>query len=222
MFRKRSLAVLIIAVVLMLAPTMFAGVAVGEGGADSSGRSLSADASFVAVAPSAPAAAGESLPLVPDGGFENGPPPASLWTETTSTTCEWILDPTAVWGIPAPTGVYAFWAGGYCGVPNTDLVSQSVAVPSGTRVIAALQTVFYRPDMDDPTAPDYFLIRANSTIVGGRPMIQANDTYPAVAPFYANLSSFAGTTVNLQIIGFSSGDLTGNVLVDQVGLFVLP
>jgi hypothetical protein len=222
MFRKRSLAVLIIAVVLMLAPTMFAGVAVGEGGADSSGRSLSADASFVAVAPSAPAAAGESLPLVPDGGFENGPPPASLWTETTSTTCEWILDPTGVWGIPAPSGIYAFWAGGYCGVPNTDLVSQSVAVPAGNRVIAAMQTVFYRPDVDDPEAPDYFLIRANSTIVGGRPMIQANDTYPNVAPFYANLSSFAGQTVNLQIIGFSSGNLTGNVLVDQVGLFVLP
>jgi hypothetical protein len=161
------------------------------------------------------------MPLVPDGGFENGPPPSSLWTEQTNTTCEWILDPTPVWGIPAHTGTFAFWAGGYCGTPNTDVVMQSITVPTGNRVILAFQANFYRPDMDDPAA-DYFLVRVGSTFVQGKPMIQANDTYPNWIPMYANLTPFAGQTVNLMFIGFSQGDLTGNVLVDQVATAVLP
>jgi hypothetical protein len=102
------------------------------------------------------------------------------------------------------------------------MFSQQVTVPAGERVILALQTNFYRPDLDDPTAPDFFLVRANNTIIGGRPLVQASDTYPNWAPFYANLSSFAGQTINLQLIAFSQGDLTGNVLMDQVGVFVLP
>jgi hypothetical protein len=222
MFRKRSLLILAVAAILMLAPTFFSGVAVGQGGVDAAGRSLSADASFVPSAPAGVTAAEELLPLVPDGSFENGPPPNSLWTETTNTTCEWILDPTPVWGIPAFNGVYAFWAGGYCCTPNTDTVSQTITVPGGgSATLIAFKANFYRPDVDDAD-PDYFLVRLGNRFIYGKPMIQANDTYPNWVTAFGNATAFAGQTLPLLIIGYSTGSLTGNVLVDQVSTVVIP
>ena len=71
-----------------------------------------------------------------DGSFENGAPPASAWTEVYNplacSLTSRILDPSGYWGIPARTGTYAWWGGGYCGAdpnPPPFYVEQSVTVP---------------------------------------------------------------------------------------------
>ena len=88
--------------------------------------------------------------LINDGSFENGPPPASAWTEVTSVSCEWIGDWSAAWGVPAHDGSIDFWAGGYCGgVPATSSVSQAgIAVPATDNDLHFWYNA-YRPDPDD-------------------------------------------------------------------------
>src|SRR5438093_62818 len=74
-----------------------------------------------------------TFPGVTDGSFENGPPPASAWSETTNTTCgTGIGDWSALFGEPAPDGVSSFWAGGFCpagSLATNNTVSQTVLVP---------------------------------------------------------------------------------------------
>ena len=70
---------------------------------------------------------GDRTGLINDGSFEFGECDAgSAWTCYTSTTCSWILDPTAVWGYPAYDGVLCAWLGGYCGDPNENSFCQSI------------------------------------------------------------------------------------------------
>lgn len=65
--------------------------------------------------------------LVNDGSFEFGECDAgSAWTCTSSTTCFWIIDPTAVWGYPAYDGVFCAWLGGFCGEPNSNSFCQTI------------------------------------------------------------------------------------------------
>ena len=200
----------------------FAGTAYANSGPDGGGRSLSASG---AAAPrptgySRGPARGTALVPVPDGGFENGPPPGSLWTEKTSTTCEWILDPTPVWGIPARSGTYAFWAGGYCGPPNSDLVKQNVLVPAGETMLN-FYAVYYRVDSDDPPLADYFFVKVKpdgGTVrrVFTKEMSQANNTFPNFVLEQVDLSAYAGQNITLIFGGLASGDLSGNVLVDDI------
>ena len=159
-----------------------------------------------------------SLPpgdLINDGSFENGPPPASAWTEWSSTGCEWIQDPSGVWGIPAYHGTYAFWAGGYCGDPNSNHVEQTIDIPAGATNLG-FWTVFYRVDDDDPPNNDVFTVSINGTPIFTRDMAQANNTYPNWAEQVVDISAYAGQTVALRFEGSSTGSLTGNVLVDYI------
>jgi len=158
---------------------------------------------------------------VNDGSFENGPPPASAWTEWTSTGCEWIGDMSGIWGIPAHEGVNVFWAGGYCDSMNSDYVEQSITLPASSLLKLKFWTVFYRPDADDAT-PDTFYVNVNGAQVFAKGMIQANDTYPNWVQEEVDLTAYQGQTVTLRIGADSQGSSTGNVLLDDLSLSVCP
>ncbi|MBI4770290.1 MAG: hypothetical protein HY784_07755, partial [Chloroflexi bacterium] len=156
------------------------------------------------------------LDLVPDGGFENGPPPNSNWTELKTTSCEWISDPSGAWGIPAHSGTYAFWAGGYCSTPNSDIVFQQVTVPTDDPTLFFFAN-YYRVDADDPPARDFFYVIVNTTRVKTVEMSQANNSYPNWMLEQIDLSAYAGQTIKLRFLGWSRGQYTGNVLLDDIG-----
>jgi hypothetical protein len=149
---------------------------------------------------------------VNDGSFENGPPPASAWTETTNNLCEWIGDWAAIWGAAAYDGVYDYWGGGYCsGVPSTDSVEQTITVPAGGQL--TFWYLAYRPDSDDEEL-DTAYISVDGTEVWTLDLIQANNTYPNWVQQSVDLSAYAGQTVNLKLGASSYGDLTGNIRFD--------
>ncbi len=171
--------------------------------------------------------------LVNDPDFENGPPPTSGWDEWITPSVrlagctEWIVDPLSAWGIPAHSGAYAFWAGGYCfdGVQswtNTNRISQSVAIPAGCNAELTFFANHYRPDMDDPPAQDWFYVEVSTDEVFWnrffqKELAQANDSYPywvEEGPF--DLSAYDGQVVYLRFGGESDGQYTGNTLVDDV------
>jgi hypothetical protein len=158
--------------------------------------------------------------LVNDGGFENGPPPGSAWTEGTTTVCEWITDPTSVFGIPAYEGTYVFWAGGYCplGVANIDSVSQMVSLPAGT----SLLSFWIYADRGDPDDDDLDVayVAINGTYVWQRLISTANNTGVWVNQ-NVDVSSYAGQTVELRLGGRGVG-LTGNVLFDAIETLLGP
>ncbi len=65
--------------------------------------------------------------LVNDGSFEDGNcAGGSAWTCTSSTGCEWIVDPLGAWGYPAYDGVNTAWLGGFCGDPNENSFCQDI------------------------------------------------------------------------------------------------
>ena len=155
------------------------------------------------------------LMLVNDGSFENGPPPASAWTEWSSTSSEWIGDWSAVWGVPAFDGVLDYWAGGYySGVPTTSYVRQDLAVPVSDSTLS-FWYLAYRPDVDD-VDPDYAYVSVNGSIVWQLDMLQANNTYPDFANATVDLTAWAGQTVTLEFGGVSTGTNTGNVRFDYI------
>lgn len=183
--------------------------------------SLSSTPGFVAPGGDAVASAVPASPAgsfgIADHSFENGPPPASAWTEVTSPGgCEWIVDPAAAWGMPALDGVYAAWLGGYCNPhgPATTGITQSVTVPASAQGLA-FWMLSYRPELDDAD-PDEFNVRINGTVVYTLAMVQANDTYPTWVEQTIDVSAYAGQAISLQFEGVSRGDGTGNVLVDNV------
>lgn len=209
---------MVVALLGLVAFGSIAGTAMADSAPGARGASLSATG---AAAPS-PGGSSSTLPPahvhpVQDGGFENGPPPASEWKEQANTPCEWIIDPSGAWGIPAHSGTYAFWAGGYCGgTPNSDSVSQRVRVVASHPVLQ-FYAVYFRPDMDDGPDNDRFYVQVNGTTVFSEAMIQANDTYPDWVLETIDLSAYAGQMVQIRIGARSRGGLTGNVLVDDVG-----
>lgn len=206
---------LVVPLLGLVASGSLAGAAVADSAHAARGSlSVSGAAASSRVGSSGPAWSPNHLVLAPDGGFENGPPPASLWTEMKSTTCEWVLDPTPIFGIPAHRGTYAFWAGGYCGTPNSDSVSQELLIRA-THPILRLYANYYRVDADDAQA-DTFYVRVGTTIVFSKPMNLASNTFPNWMLETVDLSAYAGQTVRITIGARSQGNLTGNVLVDDV------
>jgi hypothetical protein len=166
---------------------------------------------------------------VPDGSFEYGPPPDSLWTEVTNTACEWIGDWTDAWeGVGAYDGKYDFWAGGYCGgVPATSSVEQDIVVPTDDTTLT-FWYISYRPDDDDPTPEDYAYVQVdtaaqvNGVEVWHLDFIQANDTYPNWVQAAIDLSAWAGQTIHIKFGAVSLGDLTGNIRFDFIGAPTYP
>lgn len=153
--------------------------------------------------------------LINDGNFENGPPPASAWTETSSTSCGWIGDWSSNWGVAAYDGVYDFWAGGYCDYSvNTNSAEQVIPVPA-THTTLSFWYLSYRPDSDD-AAPDHAYVQVNGNTVWTRNLTQANDTYPNWVNATVNLGAYAGQNVTLKLGAVSTGDATGNIRFDYV------
>ncbi len=66
--------------------------------------------------------------LIEDGSFEEGNCAyGSWWTCTSNTDCEWIVDPSPIWGYPAYDGYNAAWLGGFCNdQPNSNSFCQDV------------------------------------------------------------------------------------------------
>jgi hypothetical protein len=207
---------LVIPLLGLVASGSLAGAAVADSAHAARGSlSVTGAAAPSRVGSSGPAWSPNHLVLAPDGGFENGPPPASLWTETTNSSCEWILDPTSIFGIPAHRGTYAFWAGGYCGgVPTSTSVSQQILIRASHPTLRLFAN-YYRVDADDAQV-DTFYVRVGTTIVFSKPMNLANNTFPNWVLETVDLSAYGGQTVRLTIGARSQGNLTGNVLVDDV------
>lgn len=153
--------------------------------------------------------------LVPDGDFEYGPQ-AGVWTESAGTPCEWVLNPTSIWGVGPWSGFYTWWAGGYCGgVPNNNSVHQVLTVAPGTTSVD-FYAVLYRPSADDFDG-DRLQVQLGFKVLGTVAFVPGNDTYPSWVLLSFPVSPAAGgATVALKVKGHSLGSLTGNSLVDYV------
>lgn len=167
--------------------------------------------------------------LLPDGSFEQGPPPASGWIETADQPCERIGDHSSFWYVSSYDGSQDFWAAGYCmdqgtgvNIPMSNSVSQSVVVPADS----AMLSFFYialRLDADDvPADGDRAYVAVNGTELWTLPLTSENNTYPGWAgPVYVDLAAHAGQTVTLSLGGVTVGDVTGHLRFDMVS-FVDP
>lgn len=199
----------IAAVALLVAGSAFAAV-------DVSKPSLTANGGALPPAVSHPVVHAVSG-LVADGDFEFGPQ-GGQWSESAGTPCEWVLNPTSVWGIGPNSGFYSFWAGGFCGgVPNNNSVHQVVTVPVGTTSID-MYNVFYRPSAADFDG-DQFEVRLGFKLVATVAFDAVNDTYPNwVLSSFPVPAAAGGATAALKVKGHSFGTITGNALVDDVSL----
>lgn len=158
---------------------------------------------------------------IQDFSFEQGPPPASAWTETTNNSCQWIGNFSSSWGITTSHhGVNSYWAAGYCNNSvSTDSVAQTVTVPpAASNPVLTFWLLSYRPSADDPTPDDLFYFKVNNVTRYSRYMTQANNTYPYWQQVSINMSGYGGQTVQLKFGADSYGSLTGNVLVDDIRL----
>jgi hypothetical protein len=162
--------------------------------------------------------------LVNDGSFEQGPPPASAWTEVSnSPLCEWIGDFSGQWYVSAWHGYQDYWAGGYCldelGVrfAVTSSVTQTVHVPADSTRLT-FYYVSFRPDLDDdPFDGDHVYVAVNGSEVWAMEMTRANDTYPYwTGPVLVDLAAYGGQDISLSFGGISVGELTGNVRFDYI------
>jgi hypothetical protein len=180
------------------------------------GYSISSDAGFTTPVQETQRKAlkGINTP-VNDGSFENGPPPASAWIETSSTSCEWIGDWSGIWGVAAFDGIYDFWGGGYCDYgPSSNTVSQVIEVPAMANTLS-FWYVAYRGDVDDPDL-DVAIVAVNGTPVWSLDLVLANNTFPDWVNVTIDLSAYAGQMVNLELAGLSAGSLTGNIRFDYL------
>ena len=160
-----------------------------------------------------------------DGSFEQGPPPASGWMEVSNNACEWILDPTSIWGLPAYHGTYAFRAGGLCGVVNENYVEQTFSIPAGTTHL----TFWYaaaRSDPDGPLEDDVAYVEIDGVDEWTLDLsTQDNNTFDLstqVGGFVRDaidVTAFAGSTVTLRFGNQAGGAAgIGNILFDQIEL----
>jgi hypothetical protein len=164
--------------------------------------------------------------LINDGSFEQGPPPASAWTEVNDSWCERIGDFSGAWYVSAYDGTYDFWAGGYCMNDSTGLnvavtasVTQDLLVPAGNATLSFYYIAF-RPDADDdPADGDRGYVAVNGVEVWTLPLVRANNTYPSwVGPITVDLCAYEGQIVSLSFGGISVGDVTGNARFDYIEL----
>jgi len=163
--------------------------------------------------------------LVPDGSFEQGPPPASAWAETAAGGCEWIGDNSGAWYVSAFDGVNDVWLGGYCDDgaggygPTSTTITQDVAVPAGDPVLS-FRYLALRVDQDDePADGDRAYVTVDGVEVWSFPFVSAGNTYPDwTGPVEIDLSAWAGRTVPLAFVGIGVGEATGNARFDYVGI----
>jgi hypothetical protein len=206
---KNGLKVLVIAAAVVLV------VGTASAAVDLQKRSLTADGSALPPVSSQPVVKAVSTTLVPDGDFEYGPQ-GGTWSESAGTPCEWVLNPTAVWGVGPYSGFYTWWAGGYCGgVPNNNSVHQVVTVPVGTTSVD-MYAVLYRPSADDFDG-DRLQAQLGFKVLGTVLFAPANNTYPSWVLLSFPVSPAAGgASAALKVKGHSFGSLTGNSLIDYV------
>ncbi len=162
--------------------------------------------------------------LINDGSFEQGPPPASAWTEASnSPDCEWIGDFASAWYVSSWDGYFDYWAGGYCydsygqAFAVTSSVTQTLQVPIDETSLSFFY-VSFRPDADDvPPDGDHVYVAVNGTEVWSLEMVTANNTYPIwTGPIVVDLAAWAGQSISLSFGGISVGTVTGNVRFDFI------
>jgi hypothetical protein len=172
------------------------------------------------------AALAESRSLITDGSFEQGPPPASAWTESANAPCERIGDHSGDWYVSAYHGSLDYWVAGFCydegtgeTLPVTGAVTQTLTIPADTTVLTFYYIAF-RPTSDDaPLDGDRAYVAVGGTELWTLPLVQANDSYPNwVGPVELDLSAYAGQSIELAIGGVSEGEATGNARIDDVEL----
>lgn len=159
---------------------------------------------------------------LPDGSFEQGPPPASGWTEASDHSCEWIGDHSGTWYVSAYDGTQDFWAAGYClddvsgeNVPVSTSVSQSLTVPADSSVLSFYYIAFRTAGDDVPADGDRAYIAVNGAEVWTLPLTSDNNTYPSwVGPVTVDLAAWGGQAVTLSLGGVSVGADTGNLRFD--------
>jgi hypothetical protein len=164
-----------------------------------------------------------SRALINDGGFEQGPPPASAWTEVVVGSCEWIGDNSGAWYVSAYEGTNDVWLGGYCDDgaggygPATTTVTQDVSVPAGATTLA-FHYIALRLDADDePADGDRAYVAVDGAEVWTLPFVSADNTYPDwTGPVEIDLGAWAGQTVSLTFGGVGVGDATGNIRFDAI------
>jgi len=172
------------------------------------------------------ARAGET-PLL-DGGFENGPPPTSAWSETTNraTDCPSnIGDWSGIWGLAASEGNLDFWAGGACLVDNAYLpissaVGRLIDVPASEPILR-FRYAAYRVDPDDNAGNDVVYIRVNGIVLWGLDVSkQSSNTFDGASGGFVDgavdLCASAGTVAFLSIsLAPGTGSNVGNVRFDD-------
>jgi hypothetical protein len=167
---------------------------------------------------------------LPDGSFENGPPPASGWVEVinTPTDCSTAISNWASdWnGLAAPAGSLDFWAGGYCdGTADqkkiTAAVSQSVTVPNSVPVLK-FKYASYRVDTDDVAGNDVAKIAVDGTdtVWSFDASKSSSNTFNGSTGGFVDgkvdLCAYAGQQVLLSVgLVPGSGDYVANVRFDH-------
>lgn len=167
----------------------------------------------------APAVAGTPLP---DGSFEQGPPPASGWTEVSDHTCEWIGDHSGTWYVSAYDGTQDFWAAGYClddvsgqNEPVSTSVSQTLVVPADSTLLSFYYIAFRTAADDMPADGDHAYVAVDGAEVWTLPLTSDSNTYPSwVGPVLVDLAAWGGQSVTLSLGGVSVGAETGNLRFD--------
>jgi len=160
--------------------------------------------------------------LINDGSFEQGPPPASAWTETSDWPCEWIGDWSSAWYVSSWDGYIDYWAGGYCydensglNQPTTSSVRQSIFIPAGNAILSFYYVSFRVDGDDDPPDGDRAYVSVDGVVVWELPFLQATNTYPNwYGPVLVDLGAWQGQTVELELGGVSEGTGTGNLRFD--------
>jgi len=189
-------------------------------------RSLALGVGVALALAAVPARAGET-PLS-DGGFENGPPPASAWSETTNQAADCpsnIGDWSSIWGLAASEGSLDFWAGGACLVDNAYLpissaVGRLIDVPASEPILRFRYAAF-RVDPDDTANNDVVYIRVNGIVVWGLDVSkQSSNTFDGASGGFVDgavdLCASAGSAAFLTVtLAPGAGSNVGNVRFDD-------
>ena len=154
---------------------------------------------------------------VNDGSFENVP---SAWTEADTTGClPWIGSWNGMFEVAQIDGPNQFWAGGWCGAPNSNYAEQVITLPAASPLTLNFWAIYDRLDPDDAVSGTFY-INVNGTPVFTKALIAANNTWPSWVQEGVDLTSYAGQTVTLRIGAVNPGPGVGNVLVDALTLDV--
>ncbi len=167
---------------------------------------------------------GDRVGLINDGSFEDGEcGTGSAWTCVSTTTCQWIVDPTGAWGYPAYDGILAAWIGGFCGGDaSEDMFCQDI-------YFDGRYLDWWWMGFVNDVGCSVIEVRIDGNLVWERPMTPAEHTYGTwtqasdeiAAPFGVDVEFYAGSTHELCIGNVNSGcgeGLGDNMLVDYFTL----